>query len=64
MAKVNPVEVQKFLNDVDYPISKDDLLEKAESEGADEGIISTIREAPMDEFNSPSDLSEAIGMEE
>ena len=36
MAKVNPVRVQKFLGGLDYPASKEDLIKRAEREGADE----------------------------
>jgi len=58
---VNPIQIQKFLRGVDYPCSKDELLEKAKEEGADENIIETLKDMPMDQFNSPNDVSQAIG---
>ncbi len=61
MAKVNPIQVQKFLGGIDYPCSKQDLVQRAESQGADENVRQTLQSLPMDRFNSPNDVSEAIG---
>ena len=58
---VNPIQVQKFLGGIDYPVGKRELVEHAKSEGADDDVTSTLEELPMDEFNSPNDVSEAIG---
>jgi hypothetical protein len=58
---VNPVQLQKFLGGLDYPASKDEVVEHARREGADEQVLSTLRELPADEFNSPNDVSEAAG---
>jgi len=61
MAKVNPVQVQKYLGGIDYPAEKQDLLRRAEEQGADENVRQTLERLPMDKFNSPNDVSEAIG---
>ncbi|MDQ4070345.1 MAG: DUF2795 domain-containing protein [Actinomycetota bacterium] len=58
---VNPIQVQKFLGGIDYPIGKKDLIEHAKSKGADQEVMSTLEELPFEEFNSPNDVSEAIG---
>ncbi len=58
---VNPVQVQKFLKGVDYPASKQQLIDKAKQEGADQNVIETLSRMPMDRFNSPNDVAEAIG---
>ncbi len=58
---VNPVEVEKFLSGVDYPASKEELIRKAQDEGADENVIKTLKALQQEEFNSPKDVSEAIG---
>ena len=61
---VNPVQVQKFLKGVDYPCSKDDIVKKAQEEGADENVLKTLQSMPMDKFNSPNDIAQAIGQME
>jgi hypothetical protein len=60
-ARVNPIQLQKFLGGIDYPIEKDELLKHAEKKGADENAMETLRNLPMDRFNSPNDVSEAVG---
>ena len=58
---VNPTQVQKFLGGIDYPIAKQKLVDHAKSKGADDDVTSTLEQLPMDQFNSPNDVSEAIG---
>lgn len=58
---LSPAQIQQYLGGVDYPCSKDDLVEHAREEGADENVIDIIEGLPMDRFNSPNDVSEAMG---
>lgn len=58
---VNPVQVQKFLDGVDYPASKDDLVNTARNEGADDRVIEALDRLPDQQFNSPVDVSQALG---
>jgi hypothetical protein len=58
---VNPVQLQKYLGGVDYPTDKKTLLAKAKDRGANDAVLQTLRDLPMDRFNSPNDVSEAIG---
>jgi hypothetical protein len=61
MARVNPIQVQKFLKGIDCPVSKKDLVKLAQEQGADENVPSALEQLPCDEFNSPNDVSEATG---
>ena len=61
MAKVNPIQIQKALKGVNYPARKDDLLRNAEEQGADEDVRSTLERLPEQEYETPADVSEAIG---
>ncbi|WP_189225068.1 DUF2795 domain-containing protein [Saccharothrix coeruleofusca] len=58
---VNPIQVQKFLSGVDYPATKDDIVDTAQAQGADDDLLEVLRNLPMDQFDSPNDVSEAIG---
>jgi sporulation protein YlmC with PRC-barrel domain len=59
--KANPVEVQKFLEGVDYPTRKADLVREAERQGASESVRATLERIRDEKFDSPADVSEAIG---
>src|SRR5829696_3680849 len=58
---INPIQIQKSLKGVDYPASKSDLLKNAEREGADEEVRATLEQLPDEEYESPADVSEALG---
>ena len=61
MAKVNPVQLEKNLNEVDYPISKKDLIKYAEQTGTDEKVLRVLKQLPSKEYETPTDVSKAIG---
>ncbi len=60
-AKANPIEVQKFLEGVGYPTGKRALVQEAKRQGASEQVRSTLERLPDEEFETPTDVSEAIG---
>jgi hypothetical protein len=64
MSKVNPIQIQKYLKGVDYPVNKQDLLDHAKQQGADENILSTLEQLSDEEFETPADVSKAIGQVE
>ena len=61
MAKENPVQVQKFLGGLDYPATKQDIVKKAEREGADENVRSTLEQIGDRNYETPAAVSQAIG---
>ncbi len=61
MAKVNPAQLQKYLKGVDYPASKQDLIKHAEQVGADENVRSALEQLPDEQFQTPADVSKAVG---
>ncbi|MGG6267668.1 DUF2795 domain-containing protein [Leptolyngbya sp. AN03gr2] len=64
MAKVNPIDVQKCLKGIDYPVNKEDLIKHAEKNGADETLKSLLQDLPEEEFAKPTDVNKAIGQVE
>jgi hypothetical protein len=58
---INPIQIQKFLKGVNYPASKSDLLENAEQQGADEDARTALEQLPDEEYESPADVSKALG---
>ena len=57
----NPVTVQTFLEGVNYPTRKGDLLREAKSQRASEEVRETIERLPDQRFEDPTEVSEAIG---
>ena len=61
MAGINPIQLQKYLKGMNYPARKADLLKRAEQNGADDQVRSTLEQLPDQEFDSAADVSKAIG---
>lgn len=57
----NPIHVQKFLGGIDYPAGKDDIVNRAKQEGADEEVMDALGRIPDQEYSSPAAVSRALG---
>jgi hypothetical protein len=57
----NPVSVQAFLEGVNYPTRKGDLLREAKKQRASDEVRSTIERLPDRRFADPTEVSEAVG---
>lgn len=66
MAKIKtaPIQVQKYLKGMDYPATKNDLIEHAKKNGAEESVISMLQGMKTNKFNDPADVSKALGEED
>jgi len=54
------VPIQKYLRAVDYPATKDDLIESAEEKGADDTVLETLNDLPEKEFENSSEVRRAM----
>ncbi len=59
--KVNPIQLQKFLKDMDYPARKKDLIEHARRRGADADVLSTLERIPDQEYDGPTGIAREVG---
>jgi hypothetical protein len=57
---VNPIVLQKYLKGVEYPASKDDLVNVAQSNGAPSEIVAALRNTSQDSFDGPSGVQKAL----
>jgi len=56
----NPADLQKYVQDVKFPVSKDDLLTQVQGKGAPGDVVDKIRNSDMSEFNGPQDVMSAV----
>ncbi|PPF64388.1 hypothetical protein C5C18_08775 [Rathayibacter tritici] len=56
----NPIQIQKYLSGIDYPASKDTIVETAEKEGADGDVLEALRAIPDATYDKPTDVSSAV----
>lgn len=61
MSKVNPIQLQKYLKGVDYPAKKKDLIKHASQHGADKNVKEVLEQIPDEEYQTPAEVSQAVG---
>jgi hypothetical protein len=57
---VQVTDVQKALKGAEYPTEKDDLVDLAESNDADDDVLDALRGMEEDTFDSPADVMQAL----
>jgi len=60
MEHANPIQIQKYLKGIDYPASKQTLIENAKKLGADDSICNSLAQLPDETFQTPADVSQAF----
>jgi len=59
----NPIQMQKYLSGVDYPVSKDDLVAAATEQGAPDDVLDALRALEGDSFDAPTAVSKGVADE-
>jgi hypothetical protein len=60
VAQASPIQMQKYLAGMDYPASKDKVLEHARRKGADEDVLKGLESLPDRQYDGPSAVSAAF----
>lgn len=60
---MNPAEVEQFLGGLNYPASKQQVVDRARDNGASEDVMDALDKLPDRTFNSPADVNRALGEE-
>jgi hypothetical protein len=60
MSRPEFIEVQKYLAGIDYPATKEQLIEHAQSRGASQDILQALASLPDGEYDGPNKVSSAV----
>ena len=58
--KPSPIDIQKALGGLDYPASKDAIVQKASDAGTSGTVMDALNGLPEREYDAPTDISKAI----
>jgi hypothetical protein len=59
-----PLEAtQKYVDGIQWPASKDTVLEAVESNGAPDDVVRVIREMDKERFTGPNEVHNALWMD-
>jgi uncharacterized protein DUF2795 len=54
------VNVRKFLGGVEYPATKDDLIDRAGQNGAEDDVLDMLDLLPDMDYNGPGDVTREL----
>ncbi|MEV7971382.1 DUF2795 domain-containing protein [Sphaerisporangium sp. NPDC088356] len=60
MTQVDFIHVQKYLSGVDYPATREQLLEHAKRQGADKQAMEALQRLPDKQYDGPNAVSKAL----
>jgi hypothetical protein len=53
-------QLQQYVQGINFPAQKEDVASNAESNGAPQNIVDSIRNAAQDKFNSQDEVLQAV----
>jgi hypothetical protein len=56
--QASPIEVQKSLKDIDYPVHKKELIQHAKKRGASEKVLAVLESLPNKEYTNAVSVSQ------
>jgi hypothetical protein len=60
VASISPIDLQKALKGANYPAGRDDLVNLARENGADDTLVQKLSGADTAEFDGPNDVQKAV----
>jgi hypothetical protein len=60
-SEVTITEVQKYIEGIDFPVGKTQLLDHARQNEAPDEILEFMQEFPSRQYGSPVDVSRVVG---
>lgn len=56
--QASPIEVQKALKDIDYPVHKKELIQHAKKHGASDKVLADLASLPEKEYTNAVSVSQ------
>jgi hypothetical protein len=57
------IEMQKALKGIDYPANKQTIIDTARKHNAGDDVMSVLENLPDQDFETPAEVSKAVGAE-
>ncbi|ASW56531.1 DUF2795 domain-containing protein [Plantactinospora sp. KBS50] len=57
---VNVTQLQDYLEGLDFPVSREDVVRRAQENGASTAVLQLLRSLPVEEFESPAEVGESL----
>ena len=60
MALADFIKVQKYLKGISYPATKQQLIERARGNKADQEVLDALQDMPDREYSGPDQVSKSV----
>lgn len=60
MSQPKPVQIQKYLAGLRYPVNKRELLDTARGNGAGEDVLAALERLPERDYHGPNTVSAEV----
>ena len=60
MAQIRPIDIEQHLGDVEFPASKQEIIEQARASGADTVVLRKLEEIPDRRYDGPGRIMSEI----
>jgi Protein of unknown function (DUF2795) len=57
---VSPIDIQKALGGMDYPATKEQIVEHAQQHGGSDDVVEALKNIEDREYEGPSGVSSAV----
>jgi uncharacterized protein DUF2795 len=57
----SPANIAKYLGGIDFSADKDDIVEHAEEQNADDEVLSVLQRIPDKQYGNMADLMKGVG---
>jgi hypothetical protein len=57
---VSPIDIQKALGGMDYPATKEQIVEHAQQHGGSDDVVEALKKIEDREYEGPSGVSAAV----
>lgn len=64
MANFNPAKIEESIKGIDFPASKEDILNRARENSAAQEEMDALEGLPDQEYTTPTDITQALGNSE
>ncbi|MBW1989205.1 MAG: DUF2795 domain-containing protein [Deltaproteobacteria bacterium] len=54
-------EIGRYLRNLNYPATREDIVQNATEQGADEELLDAMRRLPSRQYNAPVEINQALG---
>ena len=58
---INPIEIQKFLHGISFPVTKEEIIKVAQDNDAEQKVFEVLEKLPAKNYSSVAEITQELG---